>query len=628
MQDGSDRLRLFLIGTRLGGVVLGLTLTQMHKVAPAMPEVLSKYVGLLTAAIIFYQLLGCVLSNLARGAVAGILVLLDTVIGFALGRIFGAPYLLLGFTLPVLEAACFFSASAGLFLAMIGGVFYAAVLCLPLLSGMRDSGDTMAMASLQLIGVEGVFSLILLYLCSLTLGETRQRAQFVEEMHQEKDLLYQEMQKKTQDIGKIYAEVGQRETVASELESRLKRAEREKIELEDQLLQAVEDLDRLKMASEHIGQASEQREGQMAGELQRYRSQAEQEMQRYKSQTEREMFLLQKRLERETRLLGVLRDLTGTLALNDTLLALTNQLQTVLPSQSCVIFLVDEVDGNRELYPEVAASPYTDAFRNRILQMGEEAPGWCVARVRPLRIENGSVSVEGMTLSTLTPYEKSALICPLKAGNDVLGAIYLGRTDANEFSPEEQDLLLRICELAGSALGNSLEYQRHIQRGLHDPVTHLYNSLYLEERLKEEVMRGRRYTYPVSLILLDLDGFVAAMEKIGEAGAHKILTDVAEIVRVATRETDVPCRIENDDFGILCVHTDRDRAKAVGERIRAAVASTMFGPPAVPIKLSASVGVAGVPHDATNEEMLQKRAMDALETARTGGGNRVCFWDG
>ena len=433
--------------------------------------------GLLTAAIIFYQLLGCVLSNLARGAVAGILVLLDTVIGFALGRIFGAPYLLLGFTLPVLEAACFFSASAGLFLAMIGGVFYAAVLCLPLLSGMRDSGDTMAMASLQLIGVEGVFSLILLYLCSLTLGETRQRAQFVEEMHQEKDLLYQEMQKKTQDIGKIYAEVCKRETVASELETRLKRAEREKIELEDQLLQAVEDLDRLKMASEHIGQASEQREGQMAGELQRYRTQTEQEMQRYKSQTEREMFLLQKRLERETRLLGVLRDLTGTLALNDTLLALTNQLQTVLPSQSCVIFLVDEVDGNRELYPEVAASPYTDAFRNRILQMGEEAPGWCVARVRPLRIENGSVSVEGMTLSTLTPYEKSALICPLKAGNDVLGAIYLGRTDANEFSPEEQDLLLRICELAGSALGNSLEYQRHIQRGLHDPVTHLYNSL-------------------------------------------------------------------------------------------------------------------------------------------------------
>jgi len=416
MQDGSDRLRLFLIGTRLGGVVLGLTLTQMHKIAPALPEPLKPHVMLLTVAILFYQLLGCVLTNFARGPMAGILVLLDTVIGFALGRIFGAPYLLLGFTLPVLEAACLFNVTAGLFLAGLGGVFYLAVLALPLLSSMRESTDQAAQvglqASLQLIGVQGTFSFILLYLCSLTLGETRQRAQFVEEMGQEKDLLYQEMQKKTQDIGKIYAEVGQRETVASELENRLKRAEREKIELEDQLMQAVEDLDRIKLASEHIGHASEQREGQMS-----------QELKRYKSQAEREMFLMQKRLERETRLLGVLRDLTGTLALNDTLLALTNQLQTVLPSQSCVIFLVDEVDGQRELYPEVAASPYTDAFRNRILQMGEEAPGWCVARVRPLRIENGSVSVEGTTISTLTPYEKSALICPLRAGQDVLGAI-------------------------------------------------------------------------------------------------------------------------------------------------------------------------------------------------------------
>ena len=227
MQDGSDRLRLFLIGTRLGGVVLGLTLTQMHKIAPALPEPLKPHVTLLTVAILFYQLLGCVLTNFARGPMAGILVLLDTMIGFALGRIFGAPYLLLGFTLPVLEAACLFQVTAGLFLAGLGGVFYAAVLALPLLSSMRDSTDQSAQASLQLIGVQGVFSFILLYLCSLTLGETRQRAQFVEEMHQEKDLLYQEMQKKTQDIGKIYAEVGQRETVASELEARLKRAERE-----------------------------------------------------------------------------------------------------------------------------------------------------------------------------------------------------------------------------------------------------------------------------------------------------------------------------------------------------------------------------------------------------------------
>jgi diguanylate cyclase (GGDEF)-like protein len=601
------------MATRFSGLVLGLALTQMHSVAPNLPEVLKPHLQLLTLAIVVYQVTGAILTNFSRGAIALVLVLFDCIIGFGLGFAFGAPYLLLGFTLPVLETACFFGTLYGVFLAVIGGVFYGAVLAFPLLISMQGADASAAQNSLYLIGCEGLFSLLLLYLCNLALGESRERQQFVEEVQQEKELMYQEMHKKTQDIGKIYAEVGERQTVVQELESRLQRERDARMELEDQLVHAVEDLDGLKIANQHLEQVAREREQLL-----------QQDLKRAKAQGEREMFLLQKRLERESRLLGVLRDLTGTLALNDTLLALTNQLQTVLPSQSCVIFLVDEVDGQRELYPEVAASPYTDSFRNRILQMGEEAPGYCVQRVRPLRIENGAVQVEGQTIATLTPHEKSALICPLRAGQDVLGAIYLGRTEANEFSPEEQELLLRICELAGSALGNSLEYQRRIQRGLHDPVTHLYNALYLEERLKEEVMRGRRYTYPVSLLLIDLDGFGAAYEKLGESAAQRILIEVAEIVRQATRETDIPARLENDDYGILCVHTDRERARSVGERIRTAVEKSSFGG----VKITASVGIAGVPHDATNEEALQKRALDALEVARTNGGNKVCFWDG
>lgn len=617
-QDGLGRLRFFLITTRVLGLVLGLALTQMHSVAPSLPEVLKPHIHLLTAAVIVYQVLGCIMTHFARGALAGILLVVDTLMGFTLGRIFGAPYLLLGFTLPVLEAACFFSTLAGVFLGVIGGVFFGAVLAFPLLSSMRDSPDGYAaQAALQLIGCQAFFSTLLLYLCNLAVGESRIRQAFIEEVQQEKDLMYKEMSKKSQDIGKIYAEVGERQTALAELEAQLRAEERARLELEDQLLMAVEDLDKLKLANRHLEQAAGHEHESLAQELKKVRAQAE-----------REMFVAQKRLERESRLLHVLKDLTGTLALNDTLLALTNQLQTLLPSQSCVIFLVDEVDGQRELYPEVAASPYTDAFRNRVLQMGEEAPGYCVARVRPLRIENGSVQVEGVTLNTLTPYEKSALICPLKGGQEVLGAIYLGRTEVSEFSPEEQDLLLKICDLAGSALANSLEYQRHIQRGLHDPVTHLYNALYLEERLKEEVMRGRRYTYPVSLLLMDLDGFGAAHAKLGEAASHRILVEVAEIVRQATRETDVPARIDNDDFGILCVHTDRERARAVAERIRSAVVNSVFGNPQDPVKISASIGIAGVPHDATNEEALHKRAVDALELARSQGGNKVCFWDG
>ena len=247
---GSSRLRLFLIATRLAGVVLGLALTGMHSDAPNLPPVLKPNINLLTAAVLCYQILGCVLTQVARGALA--------------------PSLLLGFPLPVLEAACFFSVLAGIFMAVIGGVFFGGLLAFPLLSKLRDATDPLvARHSLQLIGVEGTFSLILLYLCNLALGENRQRLQFIEEVAQQKELLYQEMHKKTQDIGKIYAEVGE---VVPELEKKLKAAEQKaraeemaRLEVEDQLIQAVEDLDKMKLASQHLEHAGGQRQGEQYG---------------------------------------------------------------------------------------------------------------------------------------------------------------------------------------------------------------------------------------------------------------------------------------------------------------------------------------------------------------------------
>ena len=95
---------------------------------------------------------------------------------------------------------------------------------------------------------------------------------------------------------------------------------------------------------------------------------------REKLQIQRQLAIMQQRLERQVRLVEVSRKLSGSLALSDTLLALTEQLQTFLPCQSCVIFMLDEVEGQKKLFAEVAASPFTDIFRNYSLQIGEGAP--------------------------------------------------------------------------------------------------------------------------------------------------------------------------------------------------------------------------------------------------------------
>ena len=142
----------------------------------------------------------------------------------------------------------------------------------------------------------------------------------------------------------------------------------------------------------------------------------------------------------------------------------------------------------------------------------------------------------------------------------VHGAVYLGRDEAGGYTPDDLNFLTEFCRLAGMAVGNALEFKNRISRGLHDPVTQLYNGLFLEERMKEEVRRGRRYTYPVSLLIVDIDNFNSLVEQAGEAVAEEILREISQVIRDAIRETDVPARVEGDDFAVLLVHSDRHNA--------------------------------------------------------------------
>ena len=147
--------------------------------------------------------------------------------------------------------------------------------------------------------------------------------------------------------------------------------------------------------------------------------------------------------------------------------------------------------------------------------------------------------------------------------------------------------------------------------------------MYLAERMEEEVRRGRRYTYPVSLLLVDVDNFTPMAERLDPEVLDNVLRQLAGLLLEAIRDTDVAARIEGDDFGILLVHSDRDSAVPIGERIRQEVADTTFGTPGQPLRLTVSVGVAGVPHDASDAQRLKEAAFGAIAEARANGGNRV-----
>src|SRR5262245_27223628 len=86
-----------------------------------------------------------------------------------------------------------------------------------------------------------------------------------------------------------------------------------------------------------------------------------------------------------------------------------------------------------------------------------------------------------------------------------------------------------------------------------DEVTGLYNRRFFSIRLEEEVSRYRRFNHPVSVVLLDLDGFKEINDEQGHASGDETLRGMAEILLKHSRGINVICRYGGDEFAVLLV---------------------------------------------------------------------------
>ena len=154
-----------------------------------------------------------------------------------------------------------------------------------------------------------------------------------------------------------------------------------------------------------------------------------------------------------------------------------------------------------------------------------------------------------------------------------------------------------------------------------DEVTGLYNRRFLSIRLEEEVSRYRRFNHPVSVVLLDLDGFKAVNDELGHAAGDETLRAMAEILLKQSRGINVICRYGGDEFAVLLVETSKSGARLYADRIRYVLSTWTFGHGR---RVTASFGIASLPEDvapATDE--LIRAADEALYAAKRAGKNRV-----
>ncbi|MFZ4855409.1 MAG: diguanylate cyclase [Desulfuromonadaceae bacterium] len=153
-----------------------------------------------------------------------------------------------------------------------------------------------------------------------------------------------------------------------------------------------------------------------------------------------------------------------------------------------------------------------------------------------------------------------------------------------------------------------------------DDLTELYNRRYFNENLTAALSAARRHTYPLSIIMIDLDNFKKVNDTHGHSTGDLVLKTFANLLKEMIRTEDVAARWGGEEFIVLLSHTSSDAAAALAERIRSAFEQQTIS--AKSIVLSASFGVVQL-QESDDADILISRADAALYRAKHEGRNRV-----
>ena len=146
-----------------------------------------------------------------------------------------------------------------------------------------------------------------------------------------------------------------------------------------------------------------------------------------------------------------------------------------------------------------------------------------------------------------------------------------------------------------------------------DPLTELANRRHLHERCAR--LLTHQDAAPVSLLMIDLDGFKVINDRHGHPVGDALLVEVATRLAATMRRDDLLGRLGGDEFAAILPRTTPLQARAVAQRMHTALAGPMVVAGHV-IRIDASVGVSAAGRPGTHTATLFREADTAMYRAK------------
>ncbi|HET6762481.1 MAG TPA: sensor domain-containing diguanylate cyclase, partial [Longimicrobiaceae bacterium] len=221
------------------------------------------------------------------------------------------------------------------------------------------------------------------------------------------------------------------------------------------------------------------------------------------------------------------------------------------------------------------------------------------------------------------PAPRSAAFIPLMADGRTLGAVVVWHAQPGHFGERETELLRLLCSVAPLPFRSATQYEALDKRASTDALTGLPNRRTFETRLASAAGYHDRYARPFGVIILDVDHFKRFNDTWGHEAGDRVLQHVAETVRTAVRDVDLPARLGGEEFVVLLPETGLRASVDAAERIRRAVEARGVVWNGRPLSVTISLGVSACPDCVGAPADALAAADAALYKSKANGRNRV-----
>lgn len=246
----------------------------------------------------------------------------------------------------------------------------------------------------------------------------------------------------------------------------------------------------------------------------------------------------------------------------------------------------------------------------------------------------GDAGVQGLSTRTVAVSEAAHValaqhvLAAFEAGRPFDDEVEFARRDGSRFWGRLRASPVHWNDPGGLALwfieDVSEARQRRLQphwTSIHDPLTELANRREFDRRLADHL--GSRRRAPVSVLMLDLDGFADVNALFGAEGGDRALYSIGALLVAKVRASDLVARLDADCFGVLLPACDQHYAQLLADKLRAEIARHRLRWGMKRMRVTARLAVVQLGGALDSPQAVFDAGQRALLDAKLAGGDTV-----